>query len=567
MNEYKFILLFLVLNMTVFFQLSLSHTDISSQTESSNLSKLTFKRIVFHGLGSNLERFGNGLSEIGDVNNDGYDDFVIGQITRGIASLFFGRPSNQWESSYSRADANVSLKTVINTSFCESDTYPDDWCFTAPALGGDFNGDSYEDFIIMNSGWGNTENSDKGAAMVYLGRSSDQWKESSSSLYPNTTFIGETNGDKAGHGATGVGDVNNDGFDDLIIGAFKNNEGGNEAGQTYLILGSSSFEWNGQYSLSLANASFIGEASGDESGSWISQAGDVNKDGFDDFIIGAVEEENSADANRKVHLIFGRPTEQWQKDMPVSQDNVTFISGDPSGNVGLSWRWLSGAGDVNNDGFSDFIFGDYRNEKTYLILGRPTEEWQSNYSFSASNGSFVGVEDEFRWSGFCVAGVGDTNGDEHDDFLIGAFQNQPYPHLGKGYLILGRSSDQWTQNMPLNQSDASFKGDNYQDWFGFDLSGAGDVDNNGLDDFLIGAPGNIFAAGTTGKAYLFLSEIINITSPTSPTSAPTTTAEEAPTSSETSTSPSEPASTSLGCFGVLVALSLPFLLKKRKNNY
>ena len=503
MYKYKFVLLVLLLNLNVLVQISLSHADISSQ---NNSSKLTFKKIVFQGSESN-ERFGCALSEVGDVNNDGYDDIVIGQITDGIASLFFGRSTNQWKSSYFRADADVILKTVTDSSFCVSPFYPDDWCFTAPAIGGNFNGDSYDDFIVMNSGWG--KNSDKGAVMVFLGRSSEQWKEESSSLNPNTTFIGENNGDRAGHGATGVGDVNNDGFDDLIIGALDNDEGGGNAGQTYLILGSSSFKWNGQYSLSLANASFIGEASGDESGIWVSMAGDVNKDGFDDFVIGAVEEEEAIDTNRKVHLIFGRPTEQWQKDTPLSQANVTFVSEEPSGNVGLSWRWLSGAGDVNNDGFSDFTFGDYRNEKTYLILGRPTEEWRTDYYFSESNGSFLG-ETGFTWSGFCVTGVGDTNRDGNDDFLIGAFQEGD--HLGRGYLILGRSSDQWAQNMPLDRNNASFIGETKSDWFGWDISGAGDVDNNSLDDFLIGAPGRIFDSNR-GKAYLFLSTTSSSTTP------------------------------------------------------
>ena len=92
----------------------------------------------------------------------------------------------------------------------------------------------------------------------------------------------------------------------------------------------------------------------------------MNKDGFDDFVIGAFEGQ-SIDYNRKIHLIFGRPTSHWQKDMPLSQANVTFISEEASGGMGLSWRWTSGAGDVNNDGFSDVIFGDPRNEKTYLI--------------------------------------------------------------------------------------------------------------------------------------------------------------------------------------------------------
>ena len=550
-GKYSFLLLVLLLNMTFLFQISLSHTNTSSQNNYSNESKLTFKEIVFHGVESN-ERFGCALSEVGDVDNDGYDDFVIGQVTDGIASLFFGREYNQWESDYSRADADVTLKTVINTSFCDSDFYNPDWCFTAPAIGGNFNGDSYDDFIIMNSGWGNSDDTDKGAVMVYLGRSSEQWKEYSSSLYPNTTFIGENNGDRAGHGATGVGDVNNDGFDDLIIGAVDNNEGGYRAGQTYLILGSSSFKWNGQYSLSLANASFIGEASGDKSSVWVSKAGDVNKDSFDDFIIGAFEGQ-SIDTNRKVHLIFGRPTEQWEKDIPLSQANITFISEEPSGDVGLSWRCLSGAGDVNNDGFSDFIFGDYRNEITYLILGRPTEEWRTNYHFSESNGSLLG-ENGFLWSGFCVTGIGDTNMDGNDDFLIGAFGCGG--HLGKGYLILGRSSDQWAQNMPLDQSNASFIGEINSDWFGWDISGAGDVDNNGLDDLLIGAPEFIFDSNR-GKAYLFLSEI---TSTTSTPSIPNIIA-----SSSTSEQPTTPVN-SISYFGVLVALSLPYLFTKRKSN-
>jgi hypothetical protein len=502
MRKYSVLLLVLLLNINFLVQISLSHVDVSSQN--NNASKLNFKRIEFQGLESN-ERFGCALSEVGDVNNDGYDDIVIGQITEGLAALFFGRPANQWKSSYSRADADVILKTVIDSSFCESKVYPADWCFTAPAIGGNFNGDSYDDFIVMNSGWG--KNSDKGAVMVFLGRSSEQWKEGSSVFNVNTTFIGENNSDRAGHGASGVGDVNNDGFDDLIIGAFHNDEGGNNAGQTYLILGSSSFVWNDQYSLSLANASFIGEASGDESGSWVSKAGDVNKDGFDDFVIGG-----GLDTNRKIHLIFGRPTDQWQKDMPLSQANVTFISEDPSGTVGKSWRWTSGAGDVNNDGFDDFLFGDYRNEKTFLILGQPTEEWRPNYSFSESNGSFLG-ENSFTWSGFCVTGVGDTNNDSNDDFLIGAFEEGN--HLGKGYLILGRSSDQWAQNMPLKQSNASFIGETKSDWFGWDISGAGDVDNNGLDDFLIGAPGDLFPESfqsPRGKAYLFLSTFSSSTS-------------------------------------------------------
>jgi hypothetical protein len=97
MRKDSFLLLFLLLNINVLVQISLSYADISSQ---NNSSELNFRKIVFHGLESN-ERFGCSPSEVGDVNNDGYDDIVIGQITEGIASLFFGRPSNQWKANYS----------------------------------------------------------------------------------------------------------------------------------------------------------------------------------------------------------------------------------------------------------------------------------------------------------------------------------------------------------------------------------------------------------------------------------------------------------------------------------
>jgi hypothetical protein len=401
----------------------------------------------------------------------------------------------------------------------------------------------------MNSGM---HAHDKGGVMVFLGRSSEQWQRNNSVSSPNTTFIGENDGDRAGHGATGVGDVNNDGFDDLIIGALDNDEGGNNAGQTYLILGSSTFKWNGQYSLSLANASFIGEASGDQSSIWVCKAGDVNKDGFDDFVIGAFEGQSS-DMNRKVHLIFGRPTEQWHQDIPLTQANVTFISKGPTGKPGLAWRWVSGAGDLNNDSYSDFIFGDYGKEKTYLILGRPTEEWKTNYYFSESNGSFLG-ENGFTWFGFSVAGVGDTNMDGHDDLLVSAFEKDF--HLGKVYLILGRSSDQWTANMSLNKSYISFTAVKKSDWFGFDISGAGDIDNNGQDDFLIGATGDIFS-NNRGKAYLFLSEFTS-----NPPSTTTETSENTTTTTTTTTkSPDYPQ-----LFILISSIWLIIILRKKRTS-
>ncbi|MBN1389023.1 MAG: FG-GAP repeat protein, partial [Candidatus Thermoplasmatota archaeon] len=93
------------------------------------------------------------------------------------------------------------------------------------------------------------------------------------------SFWGEDAGDSSGESVSGAGDVNGDGFDDILIGAVYNDEGGIYAGQTYLILGKGS-GWAMDTNLSQADASFWGEEADDHSGHSVSGAGDVNGDGF-----------------------------------------------------------------------------------------------------------------------------------------------------------------------------------------------------------------------------------------------------------------------------------------------
>ena len=102
----------------------------------------------------------------------------------------------------------------------------------------------------------------------------------------HASFWGEDAYDYAGYTVSGAGDVNGDGFDDLLIGAYVDDDSGVNAGQTYLILGKAS-GWAMDTDLSAADASFRGEDSSDYSGIALSGAGDVNGDGFDDIIIGA----------------------------------------------------------------------------------------------------------------------------------------------------------------------------------------------------------------------------------------------------------------------------------------
>ena len=111
----------------------------------------------------------------------------------------------------------------------------------------------------------------------------------------NASFIGETGGDQSGKTVAGAGDVNGDGYDDLLIGAFLNDDAHINAGQVYLIFGRSS-GWTMDIDLSKANASFVGEERDDQAGIDAAGVGDVNNDGYDDIVIGAYRNDAGGDS-------------------------------------------------------------------------------------------------------------------------------------------------------------------------------------------------------------------------------------------------------------------------------
>ena len=257
----------------------------------------------------------------------------------------------------------------------------------------------------------------------------------------HASFWGEDAYDYAGYTVSGAGDVNGDGFDDLLIGAYVDDDSGVNAGQTYLILGKAS-GWAMDTDLSAADASFRGEDSSDYSGIALSGAGDVNGDGFDDIIIGAYGDDDGGSYAGQTYLILGKAS-GWAMDTDLSAADASFWGEDSSDYSG--WA-VSGAGDVNGDGFDDILIGAYADEdggsfagQVYLILGKATG-WAMDTDLSAASASFWG-EDGSDYSGYAVSGAGDVNGDGYDDFIIGAYGDDDGGGMaGQTYLILGKAS-------------------------------------------------------------------------------------------------------------------------------
>ncbi|MFQ6092808.1 MAG: FG-GAP-like repeat-containing protein, partial [bacterium] len=309
------------------------------------------------------------------------------------------------------------------------------------------------------------------------------------------SFWGENVDDESGYSVSNSGDVNGDGYDDILIGAAKSDEG---AGQVYLIFGKSK-GWTMKMDLSQADASFVGEAKGDEAG-WVCIPGDVNGDGYDDILVGAPKNDDGGVDAGQSYLIFGQPS-GWQMRTSLSNADASFIGE----NVGDQSGWpVAGAGDVNRDGYDDFLIsaplhdaGGEDTGQTYLIFGNPSG-WSWRGSLSRADASFVGQNpgDESRCSQFKG---GDVNGDGYDDLLLCAWRSGG--GRGQTYLLFGRQSG-WAMRFPLFRADASFLGQNEGDTSGYAASGAGDVNGDGYADILIGAPMSDRGGKDAGQVYL-----------------------------------------------------------------
>jgi len=346
-------------------------------------------------------------------------------------------------------------------------TQPDAAFGACVTSAGDVNGDGYGDIVVSAPG----ENERRGRVFVYYGskngvRTTADWQ-----------YAGEQREEYFGKTCAGVGDINGDGIDDLLIGSSQPDNGASGTGRVCLFYGSPS-------GLSASPVwTYSGQRPGETLGNFVAPAGDVNHDGFRDVLVCSTADGDPPTSFGHVFVFHGSraglsPQPDWQVAGEAANERYLGAA---------SW-----AGDVNNDGYDDVIVSApyfqerfKREGKVWVYHGssqglEKTPAWSAVYEPENSTGPGGRASQLF---GNCVGRAGDINGDGFDDVFVGAYFAD-HGDLDEGMVFVYHGSPRGLSPNP----DWWAEGNQTLAQFGVFASGGRDVNGDGYDDLIVGVP-------------------------------------------------------------------------------
>jgi len=368
-----------------------------------------------------------------------------------------------------------------------------DYAANAISTAGDTNGDGYDDIIVGAYGTG-TYN---GTSYLVLGPVSGDLDL----YYADGKLGGEASNDYSGWSVASAGDVDGDGYDDVLVGAHREHTVGTNSGAAYLIGGPIA----GSMSLTLADAKRTGLSASDIAGYSLSGGMDIDLDGYDDVLIGAYQDDSSATSAGALYLCQGPVTGKAS----LSTCDAKLMGEKSNDNAGWSGAF---AGDLDADGVPDLIVSApgqdtaASNAGAIYVVSGPLS---GSVNLSAADARRLGIVSGDlagggggTTPGKAVAGLGDVDGDGYDDVMAGSWNYDvgTAGNAGAAWLLYGPV----TGSASLSTADAILQGELSDDRAGVALSAAGDVNADGLADFLIGAYHEDTGGTDAGASYFFL---------------------------------------------------------------
>ena len=529
-----------------------------------------------------FDGMGASISSAGDINGDGLGDLIIGApsyrddggIDAGKAYVIFGKGPGgiygELDATSGQQVLDLAYLTPVDGFIIQGDSMGDLTGISVSSAG-DINGDGYDD-LIVGAPFANGGGFHAGAAYVVFGKGPSGVYGSLDTttgrqvldldhLAPADGFIFqgdgtyavpalEQPGDVAGMSVSSAGDINGDGYDDFIVGAPVASGGGLYTGAAYVVFGKGPGGIYGEFdaatgrqmldlaSLKPADGFIIeGDSEIDLAGFWVSSAGDINGDGYDELVVGAANFSNDGTWAGEAYVVFGKGpggihgnvdpvTGRQVLDMAhLSPTDGFVIQGDKwifdTSNYCMSTA-VSSAGDINGDGYNDLIIGmnysldDGGGGKVYVVYGKGPGGVYG--SFDAITGrqvldlAHLSPTEGFIIQGYsATAGVavssGDINGDGYDDLIVGMSSGESYVVYGKGPGGVYGNFDAATGRQVLDLDHlAPADGFIIQDGF---AAFAGDINGDGLGDLIVGVPlgdGGGASANATANVNVSISE-------------------------------------------------------------